>query len=125
MYKRQPPIPYRPSPTIKKTKKVTHFGVKLSDLVETGYLKVGDRLVPSTEKGYAKRYSGEGIVIERNGKIYIDINGVLHSFLSPAAMAVSGQTSEPGWDFWERSSNGKTLDEIRAKYLLDVRGLRI
>ena len=119
-----PPIPYRPSPTIKKTKKVRHFGVKLSDLVETGYLVVGDRLVPSTKKGYANRYSGEGIVIERNGKIYIRINEDLHGSLSGAAKAISGQESEPGWDFWERSSNGKTLNEIRAKYRLEVKGLR-
>ncbi len=119
-----PPIPYRPSPTIKKPKKVRHFGVKLSDLVETGYLVVGDRLVPSTENGFAPRFSGEGILIERNGKIFIEIKGEIYSTPSPAARAITGQKAAPGWDFWERSSNGKTLNEIRAKYLLEVKGSR-
>ena len=113
-----PSSPNEPSATIEKPKKSKkYYGVKLSDLVETGHLKVGDRLVPSIENGYAPRFSGEGIVVESNEKIYIDINGVLHSFLSPAAMAVSGRETEGGWEFWEHSSNGKTLFEIRMEYL--------
>ena len=116
-----PPAPPS-SPIDPKLKKVRHFGVKLSDLIETGYLMVGDRLVLSTENGYANRFSGEGIVVERDGKIYIRVNEGLYDSPSGAAKAISGRKVEAGWDFWERSSNGKTLNDIRAKYLIEVRG---
>ena len=119
-----PSSPNEPSATIEKPKRSKkYYGEKLSDLVETGYLMVGDRLVPSTKNGFAPRFSGEGIVVESDGRTFIEIKGELYSTPSPAAMAISGRTTEPGWDFLERSSDGKTLFEIRAKYRLEVKGI--
>ena len=109
-------------PTDPEPKKVKKFGVSLSNLVGSGYLEVDDRLAPSTENGFAKRYSGEGVLIERKGKIFIEIKGEIYSTPSPAARAITGKKAAPGWDFWERSSDGKTLNEIRAKYISEVKG---
>lgn len=124
---RQEKVPAPPSsnispPTDPKPKKVKFFGVSLSNLVGSGYLEVGDRLAPSTENGFAKRYSGEGILIERKGKIYIRVNEDLYGSPSGAAQAISGRKAEQGWKFFERSSTGKTLFEIRAKYISEVKG---
>lgn len=115
-----PPSPSLPSPDDKKAKKPQkHFGVTLTDLVAAGDLRVGDRLVPG---GYAKKYSGEGFVVESNGKIYIRVNGADYGSPSSAAKALSGNKAESGWHFWKRSSDGKSLDEMR-KRLKRVRGI--
>lgn len=115
-----PPSPTFPSPSAKKAKKPQkHFGVTLTDLVASGDLRVGDRLVPG---GYAKKYSGEGFVVESNGKIYIMVNGAEYGSPSSAAKAISGNKAESGWHFWKRSSDGKSLDEVR-KRLKRVQGI--
>ena len=117
-----PPSSNKPSSTIKKTNKSQkRYKEKLSDLVKDRYLTNGDKLAPSIKNGYAKRHSGEGIIIEENGEIFIEIRGELYSSPSGAAQALSGNASESGWEFWERSSDGKTLFEIRAKYRIEVR----
>lgn len=104
-------------------RKKKYYPEKLHHLVEAGYLRLGDKLVPSSEWGYKGKYSGEGTLIEEDSKIKIRVNGVAYPAPSPAAQAISGNKSEPGWDFLEQASTGKTLFRIREEYRRD-KGLR-
>jgi hypothetical protein len=53
--------------------------------------------------------------LRRGGRL--DINGEVHGSLSAAAVAVSGNKSEPGWAFWAVERDGKlvSLDELREQ----------
>ncbi len=99
--------------------KKKHFPEKLSHLVEAGYLRLGDKLVPSSEWNFKGKYFGEGTLIEEGGKIKIEVNGVAYPAPSPAAQAISGNKSEPGWHFLEQASTGKALSRIREEYRRD------
>jgi hypothetical protein len=68
------------------------YGGSVRDLIEAGLLKPGTRLVP-----LRGGLSGTALVLE-DGELEVD--GVRYEHLSPAAIAVSGKQSEPGWDFW-------------------------
>ena len=100
-------------------RKKKHYPEKLHHLVEAGYLRLGDKLVPSSEWNYKGKYFGEGTLIEEDGKIKIEVNGVVYPAPSPAAQAISGNTSEPGWHFLEQASTGKALSRIREEYRRD------
>lgn len=100
-------------------RKKKHYPEKLHHLVEAGYLRLGDKLVPSSEWGYKGRYFGEGTLIEEDGKIKIEVNGVAHPAPSPAAQAISGRGAETGWEFLEQASTGKALFRIREEYRRD------
>ena len=99
--------------------KKKYYPEKLHHLVEAGYLRLGDKLVPSSEWGYKGRYFGEGTLIEEDGKIKIRVNGVAYPAPSPAAQAISGNKAEPGWHFLEQASTGKALFRIREEYRRD------
>lgn len=93
------------------------YKVRLIDLVRAGYLKVDDRLVPSGHYGYKGRFFGEGKIVSIDGKIQISVNGKPYSSPSSSAAALSGRKAETGWEFWERTSDEKTLFEIRDEYI--------
>ena len=99
--------------------KKKHYPEKLQHLVEAGYLRLGDKLVPSSEWNYKGKYFGEGTLIEEDGKIKIEVNGEAYPAPSPAAQAISGNKSEPGWHFLEQASTGKALSRIREEYRRD------
>lgn len=100
--------------------KKKHFPEKLHHLVEAGYLRLGDKLVPSSQWNYKGKYFGEGTLIEEDGKVKIEVNGVAYPAPSPAAQAISGNKSEPGWHFLEQASTGKALSRIREEYRRDM-----
>ena len=47
----------------------------------------------------------------------LNVNDEVHGSLSAAAVAVSGNKAEPGWEFWAVKRNGKlvTLYELREE----------
>ena len=47
----------------------------------------------------------------------LEVNGEVHGSLSAAAVAVSGNKAEPGWEFWAIERNGKlvTLYDLREE----------
>lgn len=99
--------------------KKKYYPEKLHHLVEDGYLRLGDKLVPSSEYGYKGRYFGEGTLIEEDGKVKIRVNGVAYLAPSPAAQAISGNKAESGLEFLEQASTGKSLFKIREEYRRD------
>jgi hypothetical protein len=68
------------------------YGESVRDLIEVGLLKPGTRLV-ALRRGLA----GMALVLADGG---LEVDGIRYDHLSPAAIAVSGKQSEPGWDFW-------------------------
>jgi hypothetical protein len=86
------------------------FSATVADLVDAGLLHPGDELRP-----VRKTLSDARATLRPGGRL--DINGEVHGSLSAAAVAVSGNKSEPGWGFWAVERDGKlvSLDELREQ----------
>ena len=80
---------------------------KLADLLVTGLLTSGAKLVPRDT-----RWLGEAIATTEG---WIEVAGELYSSPSGAAKALTGRIAESGWDFWAiDSASGPTLNELRS-----------
>jgi hypothetical protein len=101
------PIARSPSP-IKRTKR--RFTETVKDLLDGGLLSPGAEL-----RSVRRAHQGAAFVLE-DGRLRI--GDEIYSSLSSAAQAVSGNKSEPGWEFWATDVNGKfvTLYELRAEF---------
>jgi hypothetical protein len=89
-----------------------HFAVTVEQLVDSGLLTDGETLV-----ALRKRFAQTEATVHRDG--FVTIDGQRHRSLSGAAKAVTGTTSEPGWEFWGVRRDGKlvSLYDVRATYL--------
>jgi hypothetical protein len=89
------------------------FSETVTDLLDAGLLQSGVILYP-----VRKALSDARATLRPDGRL--DVNGDAHGSLSAAAVAVSGNKSEPGWEFWAVERNGnlvslyKLREELRA-----------
>ncbi|SDN58456.1 Protein of unknown function [Actinomyces ruminicola] len=82
----------------------------MKDLLEAGLLAAGDELVGVARDG--RTVQG---VVDAAGRLMLD--DVAYAYPSKPASRVRG-TSANGWTFWHlRSSDGPTLDDLRARLL--------
>jgi hypothetical protein len=68
------------------------YSESVKDLIDAGLIKPGTRLSP------LRRGLSETALVLDDGAL--EVAGVRHEHVSPAAQAVSAKQSEPGWDFW-------------------------
>jgi hypothetical protein len=73
-------------------KKRAYYHESLKDLIDAKLLKVGTRLNP-----LRKNLTTTALVLDDGS---LEVAGAVFSAVSPAAQAVSGNKSEPGWEFW-------------------------
>jgi hypothetical protein len=81
-----------------KGKKRAYYRESVKDLIDAGLLKVGTRLEPTR-----KHLSATALVLADGT---LEVAGSVHSSVSSAAVAVSGNKSEAGWEFWGAPSGG-------------------
>jgi len=81
----------------------------VKDLLDAGLLVAGEAL-HTTRRGQDHR-----AIVLPNGDI--EFGGIVYHSLSTAAKAASGNTSEPGWEFWAVARDGKavTLYNLRVR----------
>lgn len=79
----------KPAP---KGKKRAFYRESVKDLIDAKLLKVGTRLEP-----VRKHLTTTALVL---GDGSLEVAGTPHQSVSSAAVAVSGNKSEPGWEFW-------------------------
>ena len=79
-------------PQLPKGHKKKVYKESVKDLIDAGLLKAGTMLAP-LRKGLTQT-----ALVLPDGNL--KIGEQVFSAVSPAAMAVSGHKSEPGWDFW-------------------------
>ena len=79
----------KPAP---KGKKRAYYRESVKDLIDANLLKAGTRL--STTR---KHLTGTALVLEDGS---LQVAGIAYQAVSSAAVAVSGNKSEPGWEFW-------------------------
>lgn len=86
------------------------FAESVGDLIAAGLLSPGEELRPARR---AHR-SARGRVL---GSGRIEVDGISHGSLSAAAVAVSGNRAEPGWEFWcvEKAGQLTRLHELRDR----------
>lgn len=91
-----------------------HYGDSVRDLIDAGLLAPGQDLEP-TRRGKIERAT----VLE-SGRL--ELGGKEFETLSAAAKAVSGNSSEPGWEFWAVVERGHrvTLFDLRARLRASV-----
>ena len=116
------PDEYRPNldttePQQNGDRKIAYYDVSISDLIENGKLAVGEKLTMTykPKNGNKKTYNA---TIREDGQL--ELLGQVFKALSYAALAGiqdSGSTRRTvnGWNVWKYK--GKTLKEIRAKFL--------
>jgi Restriction Enzyme Adenine Methylase Associated len=104
----QEPVGAAPSPTAGMRKK-RHFPESVADLLASGLLTAGEELV-----GIRSRLDARATVLE-NGSIRV--GETVYASLSGAAIAASGNSSEPGWEFWAvvREGGPVRLYELRER----------
>lgn len=91
-------------------KKRAHYHESVKDLIDADLLKAGTRLQPMR-----KHLTTTALVLDDGN---LDVDGTQFAAVSPAAQAVSGNKSEPGWEFWGApSGNGGfvSLFELRDR----------
>jgi len=93
------------------TRKPRQFNTTVTDLLDAGLLHPGVELRP-----VRKALSDARATLGPAGRL--DVNGELHGSLSAAAVAVSGNKAEPGWEFWAVERDGKlvSLYELREEF---------
>jgi hypothetical protein len=100
------------------TGEVTRYDASISDLIDAGFLKVGDVLIMEYKprNGKKKRYEG---IIESDGAISV----LGQSYSSPSYAALAGiqdagsdRKTVNGWISW-RDRNGQLLTDLREEYL--------
>lgn len=81
--------------------------VPFGNLIESGFVKAGEKLFSKDKKLKAEVLANATIVLN-------DISGSIHSVSAQAL----GKTSNNGWTFWfvERNNNLKSIDELRKEY---------
>jgi hypothetical protein len=86
--------------------------VTFEQLVDAGLRNDGETVVALRK--HLGRVEGS---LHRDGSVTVDDKR--YRSLSGAAKAVSGTTSEPGWEFWgvRRDGNVVALYDVRAEYL--------
>ncbi|MCA1703029.1 MAG: hypothetical protein LC808_07050 [Actinobacteria bacterium] len=91
-------------------KKPQQFSEKVTDFLDAGFLHPGDEC-----RSVRRALSDARATLRPDGRL--DINGEVHGSLSAAAVAVSGNKAEPGWEFWAVERDGKlvSLYELREK----------
>jgi hypothetical protein len=106
----KPPPTQRPLPTngaVQGERKV--YSWTLADLVAAGKLIAGEQLQPRGQK-----YTAPALVTD-DGQLLVA--GARYGSPSPAAQAVTGNSSEPGWRFWGAERHGVLVElaELRAE----------
>lgn len=81
--------------------------VPFGNLIESGFIKAGERLFSKDKKLKAEVLANATIVSN-------DISGSIHSVSAQAL----GKASNNGWTFWfvERNNNLKSIDDLRKEY---------
>jgi hypothetical protein len=106
-----------PTITDSKGKKQPYFGVAISDLIDAGYLTVGETL--------AGRSRGDvfSVSVLEGGRLATPDGSTFES-PSGAAMHVLDRTSWNGWDWWEIERNGTRhkLSRVRELFLAERSG---
>jgi hypothetical protein len=87
-------------------KKRAHYRESVKDLIDAGLLKPGTRLRP-----LRKQLEKTALVLADGS---LEIDGARFAAVSPAAQAVSGNQSEPGWEFWGAPSGDGSLVSLFA-----------
>lgn len=100
--------------------KISRYDVKISDLIESGYLKVGEILIMEYKPRNGTKRIFEGVIEEEGA---ITVLGQTYNSLSYAAYAGmkaagSNRNTINGWTSW-KSKGGKYLSEIRECFLKD------
>lgn len=93
-------------------KRPRRFSVSLVDLLQAGLLVPGEEL-----RSVRKASADVRAHLRPDG--HVEVGGEAHGSLSRAAIAVSGNVSEPGWEFWtvERDGARVTLYQLRQRLL--------
>ncbi len=101
------PAGHNPDP-VKRTEQEAVGSVTLRDLVASGHLAVGAKLIARDGEygGYTATVTADG-TLEMGGKSYVSPSGAARDVLGRAVN---------GWTFWRPIEGGKLLD-IRQKYL--------
>ena len=86
----------KPAPPGRKPR--ARYSESVKDLIDARLLKPGTRLHPT------RPALTETALVREDGSL--EVGGQLYAAVSPAAMAVSGNKSEPGWEFWGVPSGG-------------------
>jgi Restriction Enzyme Adenine Methylase Associated len=97
-------------------KKRAYYRESVMDLIDAKLLKVGTRLHP-----LRKNLTTSALVLDDGS---LEVGGVVFSAVSPAAQAVSGNKSEPGWEFWGAPSGDGgfvSLFDLRDRLRSDKR----
>ena len=86
------------------------FSETVLDLLDAGLLQPGVEF-----RSVRKALSDVRATLHPDGRL--NVNDEVHGSLSAAAVAVSGNKAEPGWEFWAVKRNGKlvTLYELREE----------
>ncbi len=81
--------------------------VLFGNLIESGFIKAGEKLFSKNRKFQSEVLANGTIVLN-------DISGSIHS----VSAKTLGKTSNNGWTFWyvERDNNLKSIDELRDEY---------
>jgi Restriction Enzyme Adenine Methylase Associated len=93
----------KPPPTGKKR---TYYRESVKDLIDASLIKPGTRLHP-----LRKNLTTTARVLEDGS---LDVGGNIFASVSPAAQAVSGKKTEPGWEFWGAPSGDGTFVSLYA-----------
>jgi hypothetical protein len=96
-------------PPTPRGQKKKSYKESVKDLIDAGLLKPGTMLQP-LRKGLTKT-----ALVLPDGSLRVGEQ--VFTAVSPAAMAVSGNRAEPGWNFWavERDGNLISLYELREQ----------
>jgi hypothetical protein len=86
----------------RERKKPRQFTETVADILEAGLLRPGDELRPVRKASADVRAA-----LGPDGRL--NVAGQVHGSLSGAAMAVSGNKAEPGWEFWAVDRGGKLV----------------
>lgn len=105
-----PSAPVAPAVQPPGARKPRRFSETVNDLLDAGLLHLGVELRP-----VRRALCDARATLRPGGRL--DVNGEVHGSLSAAAVAVSGNKSEPGWGFWAVERDGKlvSLDELRQQ----------
>jgi hypothetical protein len=87
-------------------KKRAYYHESVKDLIDADLLKPGTRLRP-----LRKHLTKTALVLEDGS---LEVDGSRFAAVSPAAQAISGNLSEPGWEFWGAPSGDGGLVSLFA-----------
>lgn len=99
-------------PEAEASGKARHYGETLRDLLDAGLLTAGETLLPPP-RGMSRSAN-----VTESGTIRVD--DVEYATPSGAAKASSGNSAEPGWEFWSVDRGGvrTTLFDLRSRLRL-------